>query len=118
MDLRRRRVAVTAGVVALLAIAGIAGGVVAATSGDDEELTGPARERAIEAALAHTGGGTVTEAEIGDGGAAYEVELRLADGRQVEVELDGNFRVLGSAPDDDGPNDTDDDDHDGAVDDD
>ncbi len=48
------------------------------------------------------GGGTVTETELGDGGASYEVEIRLEDGNQVEVSLDQNFEVIGSASDDDG----------------
>ncbi len=43
----------------------------------------------------------MTETEIGDDGAAYEVEVRLSDGSQVEVNLDADFVVTGSAPDDD-----------------
>jgi hypothetical protein len=85
--------------------AAVAGGIAAAaTDGDrDQELTGPVRERAVTAALAATGGGTVLETEAGDDGAAYGVELRLADGRQVEVNLDANFKVIGQEPDEDRP---------------
>ncbi len=54
---------------------------------------------------AHTGGGTVTETETGDDGAVYSVEIELDDGRQVEVNLDENFDVIGQETDDDGPND-------------
>ncbi len=50
--------------------------------------------------LQHTGGGTVIEAEQGDGGAAYGVEVRSADGTVVEIALDGNFRVVGQETDD------------------
>ena len=39
---------------------------------------------------------------MGDDGAAYEVEVRLPNGSQVEVQLDSDFRVTGSAADDDG----------------
>jgi uncharacterized membrane protein YkoI len=87
-----------------LAVA-MAGGVAAANAdGDsDQELTGPARDRAVAAALAATGGGTVLETEAGDDHAAYGVEVRLPDGRQVEVNLDKSFKVIGREPDDDQP---------------
>jgi hypothetical protein len=45
----------------------------------------------------------VLETEAGDDGAAYGVEVRLADGRQVEVNLDESFRVVGQEPDEDRP---------------
>jgi hypothetical protein len=77
-------------------------GVAAATGGDDEPLQGDSRDRAVAAALKSTGGGTVTETEVGDDGAAYEVEVRLPDGSQVEVQLDSDYRVTGSEADDDG----------------
>jgi hypothetical protein len=75
--------------------------------GDDQPLTGSTLEKAKAAALAHTGGGTVVETEVGDDGAAYGVEIELADGSQVEVSLDENFNVIGGEADDDGPNDED-----------
>jgi hypothetical protein len=81
------------------------GFAIAAAGGDEQPLTGSDLEQAKAAALAHTGGGTVTETETGDDGAAYSVEVRLADGTQVEVNLDGNFDVIGQATDDDGPGD-------------
>ena len=58
------------------------------------------RPAAKAAALEFTGGGTVTEAEVGDDGAAYGVEIRLDDGSQVEVRLDETFTVIGTEPDD------------------
>ena len=99
-------------VVALVAVLAVALGAVTLTAvaqggDDDQPITGPALEQATAAALAHTGGGTVTETEVGDDGAAYSVEVRLDDGRQVEVNLDENFNVIGQADDDDGPNDQD-----------
>lgn len=67
----------------------------------DTPLTGSALDTAVAAALDHTGGGEVTETEIGDDGAAYGVEIRLDDGSEVEVNLDSDFNVIGSEPDDD-----------------
>jgi hypothetical protein len=69
-------------------------------AGGDEALTGSDLDRATGAALQHTGGGTVIEAGQGDGGAAYGVEVRRADGSVVEVALDASFRVVGQETDD------------------
>jgi hypothetical protein len=87
-----------------LAVALIGGGtgVAIATGGDDRPLIGSGLENATAAALQHTGGGTVIETEIGDDGAAYGVEIRLDDGRVVEIGLDANFQVIGQESDDDG----------------
>jgi uncharacterized membrane protein YkoI len=86
-----------------LAVA-MAGGIAAAAGGDaDQELTGATRDRAVAAALAATGGGTVLETEVGDDGAAYGVEVRLTDGRQVAVNLDKSFKVVATEPDEDHP---------------
>jgi uncharacterized membrane protein YkoI len=101
------------GAALLVTIGAAAAGIAVASGGDDDQrLTGATLERATAAALRHTGGGTVTEAEAGDDGAAYEVEVRLPNGGQVEVRLDESFAVLGQAADDDGKAD-----EDGAVDD-
>jgi uncharacterized membrane protein YkoI len=84
----------------------MAGGIVAAAAADgdtDQELTGATRDRAVAAALAATGGGTVLETEAGDDGAAYGVEIRLDDGRQVEVNLDESFKPIGQEADEDKP---------------
>ena len=87
-----------------LAVALIGGGtgVAIATGGEDRPLTGSALEKATAAALQHTGGGTVIQTEAGDDGAAYGVEIRLDDGRLVEIDLDANFQVIGQESDDDG----------------
>ena len=63
-------------------------------------LTDADRAMASSAALARVGQGTVTEVERDDDdGAAYEVEVRLSDGTQVEVGLGADFQVLSqSAP--------------------
>lgn len=104
MRLSKTKKAVIVGTVAGLVIAGTAVAV-AATTGNDEQKTGEPLERAGAAALQHTGSGTITETEIADDGAAYEVEIRLDDGSQVEVHLDDNFNVVGEESDDDAPGD-------------
>ncbi len=99
---RKIAVMVAAGVALGTAVGGIA---IAAGSGDDDRpLTGSTLEKATAAALEHTGGGTVLETEAGDDGAAYGVEIRLADGTQAEVSLDRSFNVIGRETDDDRPN--------------
>ena len=104
---KRKIWAIVAATLVVAAIAGGAGAVVATGGDDDQPITGSALEKATEAALAHTGGGTVTETEMGDDGADYSVEVRLDDGRQVEVNLDADFNVTGEEPDDDGAGDQD-----------
>jgi hypothetical protein len=105
----KTRTKAVVGALAGLAVIGVGTGIGVATMGDDDRpLTGSDLERATAVALEHTGGGTVTESEIGDDGAAYSVEVRLADGRQVEVNLNANFEVIGSSADDDGAGDTED----------
>ena len=83
--------------VALLAAAALGGAALAgATSGGDNEnaLTGSTLDRASKAALAETGGGKVTGSERdGENGAAYEIEV-TKDGKQVDVRLDDQFKVL------------------------
>ena len=94
------------GAVAAVALIG-ATGLAASGSGDDSEepITGEALERASAAALAHTGGGRVTDTEQGDEDSFYEVEVSLDNGSQVDVQLDKDFNVVGSEdeqePDDD-----------------
>lgn len=100
-----RRLALV-GVVVIAIVAG-AGLLVANAAGDDERpITGAALERASAAALAHTGGGRVTDTEVGDEEGYYEVEVTRDDGSQVDVHLDRDFNVVGT--EDDGPDDTED----------
>jgi hypothetical protein len=105
--MNRRTKLIAGGVLAAAAIGGATAFAVASGADDDRPLTGSNLQRATAAALAHTGGGTVIEAEVGDDGAAYGVEIRLDDGSVVEVGLDDNFKVIGQDPDEDGPNDQD-----------
>jgi hypothetical protein len=103
----RRRKMILGGAVVLAVVGAGAGIGIAAGGDDDQPLRGSDREQATQAALEHTGGGTVIETEVGDGGAAYGVEIEKDDGSVVEVELDEDFNVIGSERDDDGPNDVD-----------
>jgi uncharacterized membrane protein YkoI len=99
---RRTRWIVGAGL-AVAMVGGLVAAAAATDGDDDQELTGATRDRAVAAALAATGGGTVLETEAGDDGAAYGVEVRLDDGRQVEVNLDEGFKVVNQEPDEDQP---------------
>jgi uncharacterized membrane protein YkoI len=100
VQLTRKRTAVLVGAAAVLAVPG-AGAAIAAGGDDDTKkpLTGAALENAERAALADTGGGEVTETEVDDEESKYEVEVTLDDGSQVDVQLDENFRVVGSEGD-------------------
>jgi len=68
--------------------------------GDDDDsnlamLSAEDRDKAGNAALAAVGQGTVSEVEReNEGGSAYEVEVRLNDGTQVEVQLGSDYQVL------------------------
>jgi hypothetical protein len=91
-----------AGAAILVLAAG--GAAVAVAAGDDDAterpITGAALERARAAALADTPG-RVTGTEAGDEEGAYEVEVTRADGSQVDVHLDREFRVIGTEGDSD-----------------
>jgi uncharacterized membrane protein YkoI len=94
----RRKFVVITGVAAAAVVLGGAtvAGAANTLSGDDQPLSGTELQQAGDAALAHTGGGTVTEAEVENGpGSAYEVEVRRPDGSQVEVNLDSSYKVSG-----------------------
>ena len=96
------------GLMAISILAGTGGALatVAEAAGDDDRpISGEARDKCIAAALAEHPGGTVTETEADNDGAAYEVEIRLEDGSQVEVNLNRDCQVIGQEADDDGPND-------------
>ncbi len=99
---KRTKVLVGIGVVAALG----AGGTAALAGGDDDAtdtpISGAALQRASQAALDHTGGGKVTETEVGDEESYYEVEVTKPDGSQVDVHLDKNYNVLGTPADHEG----------------
>ena len=92
------RKTVLTGGAAVLLVAGGVGAATAAGPGPDEtgdpSLTAIDLQRASEAAVAAAGGGRVTAAEVDDG--AYEVEVTLDDGTEVDVQLDRDFTVVGT----------------------
>ncbi|HWJ09817.1 MAG TPA: PepSY domain-containing protein [Nocardioides sp.] len=94
--LRRKRVVLPAlATVAVLAV----GGTVWAASADD--VRGDERDRVAAAATKAAGGGEAVEVEKADDpGEAYEVEVRLADGSEVDVTLDADLGVLTTDRDD------------------
>lgn len=96
---------------AVIAVVAVAAGFGFAASGeDDEPLAGSQLEQASAAALEAVGQGEVVGTEAGDDdGAAYEVEILLSDGSQVEVQLDQDFTVIATEPDEDGAGDESDD---------
>jgi len=100
MNLSTRTKVIVAGVT-VAAAAGIGVGIASDGGGDDNEgpITGGALDRASAAALEETGGGEVTETEVGDEESLYEVEVTLDDGSQVDVQLDEDFHVVGSSVD-------------------
>lgn len=101
---RKTRLA-TAGATAAVIV--LAGGSLALASSDDgadpheteTPISGPALEKASDAALALTGEGTVTGTEVQDEEGYYEVEVTLDNGSQVDVHLDEHFQVLNTTPD-------------------
>jgi hypothetical protein len=97
---------------AAVALAAGGVGIATATGGGDSEqpITGSALDRAEAAALEHTGGGTVSDTELGDEESFYEVEVTRDDGSQVDVQLDRDFNVVGGEADgtDDEESDSDD----------
>ncbi len=96
-----RRTAVIAALV--LGLAAVGAGAAIAAGGDDgateKPITGSALKQAEAAALAHTGQGRVTATELGDEESYYEVEVTLDNGKQVDVQLDRSFTVVGSEND-------------------
>lgn len=94
--LRRKRVILPAlATVAVLAV----GGTVWAASADD--VNGDERDRVAAAATKAAGGGEAVEVEKADDpGEAYEVEVRLADGSEVDVTLDADLGVVAKDRDD------------------
>jgi hypothetical protein len=94
---------IVTGAVAAAAIALTGATAAQATSNDDDEreapITGTDLTRATEAALSYLGEGRVTGTEVGDEESRYEVEVMLPDGRQVDVQLDERFQVVGAEGD-------------------
>ena len=116
MNIKRWLLAAGLGIAGVTTAAGVVGGTsvaaVTAPTDQDTPLTGEPWDRASAAAVAHVGGGEVTDTEMGDGGAGYGLEVRKPDGVQVEVNLDQGYAVTSTEADDDGPGDDDEPDED------
>ncbi|RYC05328.1 PepSY domain-containing protein [Nocardioides zhouii] len=97
--MKRSKKIIVATTAAGIVVIGGAGAALAGGNDDDASdrpIEGPALEQASDAALAETGGGTVTETEQGDEESLYEVEVTLDNGDQVDVQLDEEFQVVGT----------------------
>jgi uncharacterized membrane protein YkoI len=94
MKLNHLAIAALATAVAAIAIG--AGVAVAQPTENETPITGDAFDKATAAALAFTGGGTITQTKVGDEDSYYQVEVALADGTSTDVQLDSNFRVVAS----------------------
>ena len=81
--------------IAAVAVLGIGGVVWASTAASATTSQGSERDRVAAAATQAVGGGKVVKAESSDdAGEAYEVEVRLDDGTEVDVTLDKNLDVI------------------------
>lgn len=90
----RKRIAAIAGACAL--VVGGALSVAAATDDDgDQNVSGPDADRATQAALGYTHGGTANSVERdSENGATWEVEVTKKDGTTVDVRLDAQFKLV------------------------
>ena len=92
--MKRKHLVIGAAVLALCA--GGVGAAVAAGGGEDanEQVSGPAADRARAAALAHHPGTANAVERDGENGATWEVEITGENGRTVDVRLDENYDVV------------------------
>jgi uncharacterized membrane protein YkoI len=95
----KKRVAAVGGVAVLAAV--LVGAGVAAAGGfelgeeNSHNYTQEQADRATDAALEATGGGTANEVERDDeNGATWEVEVTKDDGTTVDVRLDESYAVV------------------------
>ena len=94
--MKKKTIWITSAAVAAVLVVGGAGLAIADPFDGNDALTGTALDRASAAALDAVGSGTVTDTEAGEKGdaQAYEVEVTLADGTDVDVALDQDYAVL------------------------
>ena len=94
---------VIAGIGSIVITAAVGSVVAAANSDAEGGVTGPQADRAIQAALEATGGGTANAVERdSENGATWEVEVTRPDGVTVDVRLDDRFRLVVVEGDDEG----------------
>jgi uncharacterized membrane protein YkoI len=98
--MNKRTKIIAAGAATAALAAGGAAFATAGSSGDSEQpISGTELDQASKAALEATGGGEVTETEVGDEESLYEVEVTKDDGTQVDVQLNRDFQVVGQSAD-------------------
>lgn len=69
------------------------GGHMGSNGKKEELLTGDTAEKVKAAALAAVSGGTVKRVETDAEGSPYEAHMSKADGSEITVKLDSNFKV-------------------------
>lgn len=95
--LRRKRIVLPA--IAAIAVLAVGGTIWTATA--DNDVQGDERDRVASAATGAVGGGEAVDVETSDDrGEAYEVEVRQADGSEVDVTLDRDLEVVSKDADD------------------
>ena len=97
--MKKKTIWITSAAVGTVLVLGAAGVAVAVTDpfdgNDNDRLTGQTLDKASSAALAEVGSGTVSDAESSeDLDHAYEVEVTLDNGEDVDVHLDESFTVV------------------------
>jgi uncharacterized membrane protein YkoI len=96
--MKKKTIWITSAAVGTVLVLGAAGVAVAVTDpfdNDSDRLTGQTLDQASTAALAEVGSGTVSDAETSeDLDHAYEVEVTLDNGEDVDVHLDESFTVV------------------------
>jgi uncharacterized membrane protein YkoI len=94
----KRNKIIAVGATALALAAGGAGLAVAGGGGENdpgENMTGAGADKATEAALAITNGGTANSVELdNENGATWEVEVTKPSGETVDVRLDDNYDLV------------------------
>jgi peptidase YpeB-like protein len=101
-----RRYMIAGGAVLALAAGGLGAANAFGGGGDDEQATGPAADRARDAALALFPGGRANSVERdSEDGATWEVEVTRADGKTVDVRLDAGYGLVVVEGDGDGDGD-------------
>jgi hypothetical protein len=88
----RRKLLAGAASLATLTLGG--GLAYASDDGAEGRIMAPDAGKAKAAALDHTGGGRVTDTEVGDEEGYYEIEVTRDDGTQTDVHLDRDLDVL------------------------
>lgn len=93
----RKQMALAAAGVGVVAVVAVGGVAVASGGGDDGDATvsGRQADRATEAALRETHGGTANSVERdSENGATWEVEVTKKGGDTVDVRLDDQYQLV------------------------